>query len=96
MRDIVSILIGEEVIKIRIKQFRGKRYESTRHGSITEKLNGSNSVKNGWNPRKMGVKLPFTRKMGGEYSPQLAKEEQLSVGASGDCSPTTLYFFLFN
>jgi hypothetical protein len=47
MRDIVSILIGEEVIKIRIKQFRGKRYESTRHGSITEKLSGSNSVKNG-------------------------------------------------
>jgi hypothetical protein len=53
-------------------------------------------VKNGWNPRKMGVKPPFTRKMGGEYSPQLDKEEQLSVGASGDCSPTTLYFFLFN
>jgi hypothetical protein len=50
MRVIVSILIGEEVIKIRIKQFRGKRYESTRHGSITEKLSGSNSVKNGWNP----------------------------------------------
>jgi hypothetical protein len=40
----------------------------------------------------MGVKPPFTRKMGGEYSPQLAKEEQLSVGASGDCSPTTLHF----
>jgi hypothetical protein len=48
MRVIVSILIGEEVIKIRIKQFRGKRYESTRHGSITEKLSGSDSVKNGW------------------------------------------------
>ena len=41
----------------------------------------------------MGVKPPFIRKMGGEYSPQLAKEEQLSVGASGDCSPTTLHFF---
>ena len=50
-------------------------------------------MKNGWNPRKMGVKPPFTRKMGGEYSPQLVKEEKLSVGASGDCSPTTLYFF---
>jgi len=41
MRDTTFILIGREGIKIQIKEFRGKKYESIKLGNTIVKHNGN-------------------------------------------------------
>jgi hypothetical protein len=47
-RDTIFTLIGKEVIKILIKEFHGRRYESTKHGSIIE-IHSGNMDDSRWN-----------------------------------------------
>ena len=40
MKGTIFILIGKEVIKIQIKEFRGVKYVNIDHGNTTEKDSG--------------------------------------------------------
>jgi hypothetical protein len=45
MRDTIFTLIGRGVIRIQIKEFRGKKYVNSKLGNITEKLNGNKQTR---------------------------------------------------
>jgi hypothetical protein len=45
MKDIIFILIGEGVIKIQIKEFRGKKYESIKIGNTIVEHNGNKQTR---------------------------------------------------